>query len=523
MASPDGRLAASTALTTGYDFMSDGATSIDAALPTPTAAKQTLISDNWSGSDLTERLFGAGSSAEVQSLNAHFDHHQLLPTAGNAGGADALVTTADLAANQGRMAGRLVFSMGCHSGLSVPDGYLTGSATTTDEMVDPAPLPGETPAQTRARAARLDWAEAFANDGAVYIGNTGYGYGDTSAVAFSEHLMVRLASLLDGSVTAGQALSYAKQAYFGSLAAYSDYDQKVLMEATFYGLPFWGVGTSTPLPPTPGGVSTSIDPESGVPASPVSVHPAFTAATTPSGEVLTADGGAPTVLEGQPIVARTTVDATPSDPSLELHGFVITDLESSDTSGVRTAFGRPVIDLSTNEPADPVDGASFPSLLQTTSVVETPIGERQLVNLNVSQFRDGDGAPGVGNRASVLVHRGPGLVHARVVRRRQRPDGGERGRRGRRCVDRLRHPRHRRRMDRAGRGHVRQRVVVAQRRPGSRCHRRRRPALAGWRHHPGDPEDRLVRPGRRHRRQRVGDVRQGSRIRLGDRGGRRSG
>ena len=60
------------------------------------------------------------------------------------------------------------------------------------------------------------------------------------------------------------------------------------------------------------------------------------------------------------------------------------------------AFGKPVIDLSANEPAVPISGAAFPSLLQTTSVVETPAGERQFVNLNVSQFRSDDETPGVG-------------------------------------------------------------------------------------------------------------------------------
>ena len=54
--------------------------------------------------------------------------------------------------------------------------------------------------------------------------------------------MVELAQRLDGSVTAGQALQFAKQGYYGSLATFSDYDQKCLMETVFYGLPFWGVG-----------------------------------------------------------------------------------------------------------------------------------------------------------------------------------------------------------------------------------------------------------------------------------------
>ena len=49
------------------------------------------------------------------------------------------------------------------------------------------------------------------------------------------------ARLLDGSLTAGQALAYAKQAYYGSLGAVGVYDTKILQQTTFYGLPFWGI------------------------------------------------------------------------------------------------------------------------------------------------------------------------------------------------------------------------------------------------------------------------------------------
>lgn len=67
--------------------------------------------------------------------------------------------------------------------------------------------------------------------------------------------MVELAQRLDGSVSAGQALQFAKQGYYGSLATFSDYDQKSLMETVFYGLPFWGIGTASTPPPIPGTVT----------------------------------------------------------------------------------------------------------------------------------------------------------------------------------------------------------------------------------------------------------------------------
>ena len=93
-----------------------------------------------------------------------------------------------------------------------------------------------------------------------------------------------------------------------------------------------------------------------------------------------------TVVDGQPITARTQVDVTPSDPSLELHGFLITHLESNQYRGVKAKFARPVTDDSTRERAAVTPGAAFPSQLQSTAVGRGVSGSTQTVNLNVSQF-----------------------------------------------------------------------------------------------------------------------------------------
>ena len=59
--------------------------------------------------------------------------------------------------------------MGCHGGLNVAD-TLGGSDS-----------PGEP---------YLDWPEQYAQDqAAMYIANTGFGYGDTASVALSERLL----------------------------------------------------------------------------------------------------------------------------------------------------------------------------------------------------------------------------------------------------------------------------------------------------------------------------------------------
>ena len=132
-----------------------------------------------------------------------------------------------------KLLNRLLFTMGCHAGLAVPDAYVPGTGS------DVATL-------------RLDWAQALSQAKvAVYVANTGFGIGDTSSVAYSERLMGLYAKLLDGSLSVGQALAYAKQAYYGSLGAVGVYDFKILQQTAFYGLPFWRVST-TGIPPVPG-------------------------------------------------------------------------------------------------------------------------------------------------------------------------------------------------------------------------------------------------------------------------------
>jgi hypothetical protein len=79
--------------------------------------------------------------------------------------------------------------------------------------------------------------------GATYIGNTGFGYGDSDLIAYSERLMVNFVEELEyagnGAPTVGRALMLAKQRYYNSagLASLSNYDEKVMAVMTLYGLP----------------------------------------------------------------------------------------------------------------------------------------------------------------------------------------------------------------------------------------------------------------------------------------------
>ncbi len=181
---------ANSAMVTGYDFMIDGAQQVAANLrANGKTVDDSLIGNSWTAQDVRNKLFGGGvgSAPDVVSLNTHFDESHMLPAQErDANNKLDLFTTADLAANQGALARRLLFSMGCHAGLSVSD-VSVGSTN--------------------------DWAQAItgANQGGLFAGNTGYGLGDDQTVSLSERLMALYAQELDGTASTGRATD-ARQA-----------------------------------------------------------------------------------------------------------------------------------------------------------------------------------------------------------------------------------------------------------------------------------------------------------------------
>jgi hypothetical protein len=119
------------------------------------------------------------------------------------------------------LAGRIIFSIGCHFGLDFSDG-----------------LPGATAGDPRLR----DWAQALADQGtAVQIGNYGYGIGDTATVGFQEVILGDFAEGLDGSQAVGESLLGAQQSYFSSMPSFTPYDLKVLQELATWGMPMYNV------------------------------------------------------------------------------------------------------------------------------------------------------------------------------------------------------------------------------------------------------------------------------------------
>jgi uncharacterized protein YjbI with pentapeptide repeats len=378
--SRNGTLNPTRSVVTGYDFLKDGAQQVANALP----AGPRLINDTWSKTDLTNALF-PGTTGEIDSINAHFDHNRSLPADENLAGRQTnLFTTADISSRgASAVLARLGLSMGCHSGLAVSDMVVSD-------------------------ALKPDWPQTWgAGGGADWMGNTGFGLGDTAAVAYSERLNALVASRLDGSMTVGQALMFAKQEY-AAIPYLTGYDLKVIDEASLYGLPMYRLGSvGAPAPPVP--APTFTDPATGLTASSFTVAPTFTLVTTPGGKYYTSGGDA-SFVNRRPIEPTTKVDVT--QPGLVAHGAVVTAASSTDETGFSVAFSRVVEDLTSATPS--LDGdAVFPSKLQSIASLNTPEGQRQRLLLYTGQFRSGntDPATGVqrrfGSLAGTVLYTGP--------------------------------------------------------------------------------------------------------------------
>ena len=208
------------ALVTAYDFLLDGGQDVVDGLLGSGFSVTPELSENWTAEILSGLLEG-GDLAAV-SINAHFDQSRLLPASENLAGTETDLFDIDDYDGVGGLEGVLVFSMGCHAGLSLSDVQITQG--------------------------NEDWARTSAQRGNGWLGNTGYGYGDTIVSALSEKISANFASYL-GGLTVGQALVAAKQQYAASLYTITPYDLKVSEEFTYYGLPMFSVGARPEVGP----------------------------------------------------------------------------------------------------------------------------------------------------------------------------------------------------------------------------------------------------------------------------------
>jgi sugar lactone lactonase YvrE len=250
----DGVITPNSALVTGYDFVSDAAFSIknelESAIGKPA---DTLIqplgqgpSDPtaWSGNDLRAKLL-SGNRHDMIFLAGHFS-----PGGTEAADAASGMAAFELLTNTVNLQNSLFFSVGCHSGYNIP-------------LAD-NPL--------NAYTEEPDWAQVLARKGATSVLGTGYQYGDTDLLEFSERLYFEFSRQLHtrptpgtgrSTVAVGDALKRAKEIYLSETEPVNGMHQKVLVQATLYGLPMFSVNlngrnpvTSTSVVGTPTTVTT---------------------------------------------------------------------------------------------------------------------------------------------------------------------------------------------------------------------------------------------------------------------------
>ena len=136
-----GTLSPQKLLTTGYDFLADGAQGVHDNLHGnfAAAAQQDTLGGGrlaintpgspapWTAPDIFGAFFQPTGAADVASLNAHYNHFEFEAADGSLG------TTGDPGTTTAAIAARILFTMGCHGGLNVAD-TLGGSGGTLSRL-----------------------------------------------------------------------------------------------------------------------------------------------------------------------------------------------------------------------------------------------------------------------------------------------------------------------------------------------------------------------------------------------------
>ena len=299
-------------LVTGYDFLSKTAEAVQAELEAGTGQPaDTLIAPgdaaptdpgSWTADQLRNALFNDG-------------RHDLIFLAGHFSAASALaadyttrVEASELAAAAADFTNAIIFSAGCHSGYNTVDGDST-SATL-----------------------QPDWAQAFARRQATLIAGTGYQYGDTDFIYYSERLYLNFSQELrrgSGPVSVGEALVRAKQAYLTTTGPTRGIHEKSYLIATLFGLPMLSVDLPGDRLPEASGASpiTPAPVADGTPGDALGLATAevtLTPALVPLTKTVTTPSGAATATY---FTGPDGVLVNPAEPSLPL------DLENVTAAG----------------------------------------------------------------------------------------------------------------------------------------------------------------------------------------------
>ncbi len=401
-----------SSLVTGYDFLADAADAVATELQAGTGATSDLLVTpadkspqdpaSWTASQLSAKLLG--SRHDVIFLAGHFSANSAL-----AADFSTSVLTTELAASTVNLANTLVFSAGCHAGYNLVDGDALQNVSQP-----------------------LDWAQAFARKRATLVAGTGYQYGDTDFLEYSERLYRNFARQLrvgTGAVSVGEALVKAKLDYLAATPDVRGLHEKALLEAAVFGLPMLGVNMPagrTPAPPA-GGAITPVPVASGPAATlglrtfDLALAPSLTTNTRTLTNVETSTQLTSTWLSGpdgvvgnpaEPALPLDVVDVTPTDSNVVLRGVgfrggtftdstvvPLTGAPTTELRGVHAPFVSPVffpMRLSTVNYYGALGGSGGTSLLVTPAqhrVADVALGTstlRRYSGLDLRLFYSGN-------------------------------------------------------------------------------------------------------------------------------------
>ncbi|MDQ4078655.1 MAG: hypothetical protein M3220_20745 [Chloroflexota bacterium] len=265
----------------------------------------------------------------------------------------------------------------------------------------------------------MDFAEAWMQKGGSWVANTGNGYGMDDSVDLSELLMLHFQEELgapdpisgeDQDVPLGWALVRAKQRYFNWVGpvSFGLYREKILIEATLYGLPMLKADLpySVPVPEhepldcsSPAAVCTDTrladgpilakerrtEPHEGgdLVVQDLELSTGLEVQETPNGAYLTWHGRSAAV-PGRPIQPQAAIpiglqDAPPARNAILLSATYET------FEGWNPAISRPITDTQRPEPEYNQPGW-WPPTLFTINTLFTQEGPKEQIVLNPGQF-----------------------------------------------------------------------------------------------------------------------------------------
>jgi hypothetical protein len=363
--------AVNEALITGYDFLKDQANKISDELSSISTDK--LINDYWTTVELTNTWFSRPS--DFVSLNAHFSHFQAIP-----GSLDPSKPLLPQQIREGLFSseGSLVYSVGCHSGLSVPKGQATGDYD-------------------------VDFSEVFAEKGINFISSSGFGYGDAVSIAYSESLSIFFIRQLKSGLSIGEALAQAKNDYYRQTGVYSfsPYDEKVLEETILFGLPMYTYQFSSEQK-IPNALEAKATPCNLVLSTPFNdlttktLNCSFT--MTP---IITSLGSYYAINDqieaniGQPIQPRTNIDITLSGNSA--HGVFVESGTYETFQSFDPVITRVITDSVSYNPSEPLFNTPVwtPSSWDVINSIRTQNGIDQQLVLIPAQYKTETGITGI--------------------------------------------------------------------------------------------------------------------------------